>query len=101
MAPEDTVFVVARGLNAQDEVVGPPVAVLRLRVADLPRDFSLDDRAAMTPAATLSKQPRVRVVGRVSRSGSAQPAPGDLEGSSPPVPHDATGVTVRLDRVVP
>ena len=100
-APENTVFVVARGLDAQDEAVGPPVAVLRLRVADLPHDFSLDDKAAMTPAATLSKQPRVRIVVRVSRSGSARPEPGDLEGSSPPVPHDASGVIVRLDRVVP
>lgn len=100
-APEDTVFVVARGLDGQDEPIGPPVAVKRLRVADLPHDFSLDDSAAMTPAATLSKQPRVRVIARVSASGSARPAPGDLEGSSPPVSHDATGVTVRLDRVVP
>lgn len=101
VSPDDTVFVVARGLDAQDEVTGPPLAVVRLRVADLPYDFALDDRAAMTPSATLSKQPRVRVVGRVSRSGSARPASGDLEGSSPPVAHDATGVAVRLDRRVP
>ncbi len=101
VSPDDTVFVVARGLDAQDEVTGPPLAVVRLRVADLPYDFALDDRAAMTPAATLSKQPRVRVVVRVSRSGSARPASGDLEGSSPPVAHDATGVTVHLDRRVP
>lgn len=101
VSPDDTVFIVARGLDAQDEAAGPPVAVVRIRVADLPYDFTLDDRAAMTPTATLSKQPRVRVVVRVSRSGSARPASGDLEGSSPPVAHDATGVAVRLDRRVP
>ena len=98
---DDTVFIVARGLDAADEPTGPPVAVLRVRVADLPYDFVLDEGAAMTPAATLAHQPRVRIVARISRSGSARPGPGDIEGSSAPVANDASGVIVRLDRPVP
>ena len=98
---DDTVFIVARGLNGNDEAFGPPLAVLRVHVADLPYDFVLDESTAMTPTATLAHQPRVRIVARISRSGSARPAPGDIEGSSAPVAHDASGVTVRLDRPIP
>jgi cytochrome c-type biogenesis protein CcmH len=51
---------------------------------------------AMTPEMTLSKFPRVVVGARVSRSGSATPQPGDLEGVSAPVASTATGVTVTI-----
>ena len=99
--PDDTVFIVARGLDANDEPSGPPVAVQRVRVADLPYDFVLDEHAAMTPTATLAHQSRVRIVARISRSGTARPGPGDIEGHSAPVANDANGVTVRLDRPIP
>lgn len=99
--PDDTVFIVARGLGAGNEPSGPPVAVVRIRVADLPYAFSLDDAAAMTPAATLSRQSKVRIVARISRSGSAMPAPGDIEGRSDPVANDASNVTVQLNHLLP
>jgi len=36
---------------------------------------------------------------RISRSGSATPQPGDLHGTSAPVPNDASGVAVVIDTV--
>lgn len=74
--PDDTVFVFARAAE------GPrmPLALIQRRVRDLPLKFELDDSMAMNPAAKLSAAAQVVVTARVSRSGQAQPQPGDLEG---------------------
>jgi cytochrome c-type biogenesis protein CcmH len=95
--PEDAVFVFARAAE------GPPMplAVLKARVGDLPLRFSLDDSMAMAAGMNVSAHPRVVVVARVSKSGSAKPTKGDLEGASPPVANDASGVSVLIDSVVP
>ena len=92
VAPQDTVFIFARAAD------GPrmPLAILRRQVRDLPVAFALDDTMAMTPEMTLSKFPRVVVGARISKSGSATPQPGDLEGFSAPVAATATGVTVTI-----
>jgi cytochrome c-type biogenesis protein CcmH len=100
---DDTLFVVARRIDDAGRPVGPPVAVLRARGADLPLAFALDDRMAMSPAASLSALPpdaRVIVVARLSRSGEAQARPGDLQGASQPVAPGASGVRVLIDAVV-
>jgi cytochrome c-type biogenesis protein CcmH len=44
---------------------------------------------------------RLVVAARVSRSGQPRAAAGDLEGFSPPVGRDASGVTVTVDQVRP
>jgi len=94
-SPDDAVFIFARAQS------GPPMplAVLRKRVRDLPLEFSLDDSMAMAPQLRLSSQPRVVVGARISRSGSATPQPGDLEGLSPPVANNASGVRITIDKV--
>jgi cytochrome c-type biogenesis protein CcmH len=97
----DTVFVAVRAVDQGDKPVGPPVAVLRARVSDLPLQFELSDRQAMSPAAKLSDQKRVVLVARVSRSGAAAAGSGDLEGRSEVVASDAQAVPVLIDRVVP
>jgi len=76
--PDDTVFVFARAAE------GPrmPLALIQRRVRDLPLKFELDDSMAMNPAAKLSGTTQVVVTARVSRSGQAQPQPGDLEGAT-------------------
>ena len=93
VAPGDSVFIFARAAE------GPrtPLAVKRITVAQLPFAFALDDSQAMAPELKLSAFRQVVVTARVSRTGSATPAKGDLEGRSSAVPSDASGVTVRID----
>jgi cytochrome c-type biogenesis protein CcmH len=75
--PGDALFV-----YAQDPAGPPmPLAVQRLTAGQLPLELTLDDSNAMTPARKLSSVSRWRVSARISRSGSATPQPGDLEGS--------------------
>ena len=94
--PDDTVYVFARSAD------GPamPLAVMRARAADLPLQFALNDSMAMASGMTVSAHPRIVVTARVSKSGNPKPAPGDLQGASPPVANDANGVAVTIDSVV-
>ena len=77
-----------------------PLAVLRARAGELPLSFALNDSMAMAQGLTVSAHPRIVVTARVAKSGSAKPAPGDLEGKSAPVANDAAGVNVLIDSVV-
>lgn len=93
VSPNDTVFVYARAVE------GPrmPIAIVRAQAKDLPLRFTLDDRSAMTESMKLSAQERVVVGARISRSGTATPQPGDLEGMSAPVAVGAKGVEVVVN----
>ena len=81
VGPDDTVFIFARAVN------GPPMplAAVRQRVADLPITLVLDDSMAMMPAMKLSQYPEVTVGAKISKSGTAGPAAGDLFGEISPV----------------
>jgi cytochrome c-type biogenesis protein CcmH len=94
--PDDIVFVFARAAE------GPPMplAVLRAKAGELPLAFNLNDSMAMAQGLTVSAHPRVVVTARIAKSGSAKAASGDLEGKSPPVANDASGVNVLIDSVV-
>ncbi|MBV9189757.1 MAG: c-type cytochrome biogenesis protein CcmI [Betaproteobacteria bacterium] len=94
--PDDLVFIFARAAE------GPPMplAVMRAKVGDLPVKFALDDSMAMAQGLKVSAFPKIVITARVSKSGSAKPAPGDLQGASEPVKNDASGVKVLIDSVV-
>jgi cytochrome c-type biogenesis protein CcmH len=93
VAPNDTLFVFARPAE------GPrmPLAIVRAQGKDLPFRFTLDDSSAMAAGMNLSSQKQVIVGARISKSGSATPQSGDLEGLSQPVAVGATGVTVLVN----
>jgi cytochrome c-type biogenesis protein CcmH len=95
--PTDTVFVFARAAE------GPrmPLAVQRARVADLPLNFKLDDSMAVSPQYKLSSASKLRIEARISRSGDATPAAGDLIGASETIQLGAANVSLRIDQVRP
>lgn len=96
VASDATLFVYARAPQGSRM----PLAILKRTARDLPLEFTLDDSMAMTPAATLSGASAVVVEARISATGSATPAAGDLAGSSPAVPPGTTGIVVTIDRVL-
>lgn len=96
LSPSDTVFVLARPVSGSRM----PLAVARTTVAALPYRFTLDDSMAMAPGATISSHQKVVVAARVSRSGTAIPQKGDIEGTSAPVAPGATGVKVVISKIV-
>jgi len=77
-----------------------PLALVRRQVKDLPFEFALDDSMAMMPDFTLSKYAPVVVGARISHSGDAIAAAGDLQGFSKPVGVGASAVNVVIDQVV-
>jgi cytochrome c-type biogenesis protein CcmH len=96
-APTDTVFLFARAVQ------GPrmPLAILKTTVSQLPLEFELTDAMAMSPQFNLSSASLVRVEVRVSKSGSATPASGDLVGASLPVKPGTRGIEVHISQVQP
>ena len=93
----DTLFIYARAET------GPrmPLAILQLKVSDLPASFSLNDDMAMTPTMKISSFPRVVVEARVSKSGQAVPTSGDLQGFSEPVNLGQNDISIVIDQQVP
>lgn len=96
VAPTDTLFIFARAVG------GPPMplAAVRARAGAWPVSFTLDDSSAMVEGMALSGFPRVDIVARVSRLGSATSQPGDIEGRIENVALGSDGVHVVMDRVV-
>jgi len=96
-SPNDTLFIYARAKT------GPrmPLAILQLTVSDLPATFTLTDEMAMTPTMKLSSFPEVIIEARVTKSGQAVPASGDLQGFSEPVKIGANNISIVIDSQIP
>ena len=86
-----TLFIYAKAADSP----GPPLAVLRTTVGAWPVTFHLDDSMAMMPSRRLSQFDRVVIEARISRSGQATPAAGDLYVTSP-VLRPAAGTRLAL-----
>lgn len=95
--PTDTVFIFTRAAEGSRQ----PVAAVRRQARELPVEFTLDDSQAMSAERKLSGLREVVVGARVSKSGSATPQSGDLQGISQKVKVGATDVAVVIDSVVP
>jgi cytochrome c-type biogenesis protein CcmH len=69
-----TLFIYAKAADAP----GPPLAVMRTTADKWPVAFRLDDSMAMVPSRKLSQFDKVVIEARISHSGQAAPASGDL-----------------------
>ncbi|MFK8020122.1 MAG: c-type cytochrome biogenesis protein CcmI [Pseudomonadales bacterium] len=89
----DSVFIYARAAN------GPkmPLAIVRLKVSDLPTQVQLHDGLAMMPAMKLSMFDDIEIIARISAKGTAAAAPGDWQASSGILRRDSISETVVLD----
>ncbi|MBC7655895.1 MAG: cytochrome C biogenesis protein [Frankiaceae bacterium] len=96
--PGDVLFVYARTL----EGVGPPLAAKRIVLGRLPQVINLGDADSPMPTAKLSSQPEVVVMARLSRSGDANSASGDIEADPVTVStKPGSSASVVLNRTVP
>ena len=96
ISPEDTLYIYARAKS------GPrmPLAIVRLQAKDLPAKFTLKDGMGMNPNMKLTSFPEVVVSARVTKSGKAVPANGDLQGFSEVVRIGDQNVNILIDRQV-
>lgn len=96
-SPNDTLFIYARAK------AGPkmPLAILRLKASDLPATFTLTDDMAMTPTMKMSSFPEVVIEARISKSGQAVPASGDLQGFSDPVKIGNNAIAIVINKQIP
>jgi cytochrome c-type biogenesis protein CcmH len=93
--PDDLLFVFARA----DEGSRMPLAVLRLRVADLPFSFRLDDAMALPGGKKISEFATLTIEARIAKAGKAQTSVGDLFGSVKGVTPGRRGVKLVIDQV--
>ena len=95
--PQTPVFVIARASSG----AGPPLAVRRLTVADLPTMVTLTDADAMLPGRTLSRQERLQLLARMSLGGTPTRSAGDLESHPVTVRPGDDPVRLNMEHVVP
>ncbi len=95
--PDDTVFIFARPAEGSRM----PLAVLRIRVADLPFRFRLDDSTSLPGGQKLSDATTVTLEARIAKAGMAQASSGDLFGVLDGVSPGSSDLRLVIDRVQP
>jgi len=96
--PNDTLFIYARAQQ------GPrmPLAIVRDQASALPVSVTLDDSQSMSPMMKLSSVDEVVVGARISKTGQAMPASGDLQGTVEHVKtHDGQQLKIVINETVP
>ncbi len=97
ISPGETLFIVAKSVSSP----GIPVAVIRTTVGRWPLKFTLDDSQSMVPGRNLSSAGRITIEARISPTGQAMPAAGDLQGSTGVInPQDHQPLKIMIDRVI-
>jgi cytochrome c-type biogenesis protein CcmH len=94
--PNDTVMVIARLPGTR-----MPLAAVRLRAAELPVKFMLDDSQSMNPKSPISAAAEVEVEARISKTGMAKAEPGDLVSAVQKVKVGTGGIALRVAQVRP
>ncbi|RLJ68442.1 c-type cytochrome biogenesis protein CcmI [Sulfurisoma sediminicola] len=96
-APGDTVMVIARPADGSRM----PLAVLRVKASELPLQFTLDDKLAMNPDNAISSHKEVSIEARISKTGMANPQPGDLLSAPQTVKVGARGIKLLVEQIRP
>ena len=91
--PDQVVFVYARAWQGSPM----PLAIARIKVSDLPTTVQLDEKMAMSPAASLALATDVEVVARISPSGSAKAEVGDWLAKKGPISMKAVPELLQLE----
>jgi len=94
--PSTTVFIIARDPGHP----GPPIAVARRQLADLPVVVHLSDSDAMTPGRVLSSFDEVELVARLSVSGQPAAEPGDWFAEAVARPGEEREIFLTIGRQV-
>lgn len=96
ISAQDVVFIYTRSTE------GPPmpIAAMRIPVDQLPYSFSFDDSFSLMPSRKLSDFPEFIIGARISKSGNAIRASGDIESSTSVVRQGET-VEIVIDSAVP
>lgn len=96
MKPTDVLYIIARA-----EQIGPPAAVKRIENPQFPLHYTIGPEDSMMPGVNrFTKDQNITIAARLSKSGNAIAASGDLEGiylQNPSKPGQ-TNVDVTIDR---
>ncbi|MBI3544839.1 MAG: hypothetical protein HY075_16325 [Deltaproteobacteria bacterium] len=98
LKPTDTLYVIARA-----QQVGPPSAVLRIEHPTFPLKYAIGAEHSMIPDMAkndFNAGGNLTLAARISRTGNALPAAGDLEGvfaKNPAHPGDG-GIDITIDK---
>lgn len=96
VAAGDTLFVVAKAPDGK----GPPLAVWKHQGKDFPVEFRLDDNAAIIPGRVISQFSEVLISAKVSKSGTAESANGDILAPAIKTRVGNTSVALELSELV-
>jgi len=91
--PDQLVFVAA----IRESGPPMPLAARKLRAGDLPINITLSDKDALMASQNLSSASRIRLVARLSTTGSATPESGDWEALSDAFELSSAKASVRLN----
>ena len=98
VSPDETLFVFAEPVGQSS---GPPLAMRRFQVRDLPLRVTLSDTDAMLSGRKLSDYAAVIIIARISPHGNPLPQSGDLMGQGRWQENTAKAVHIRINQSVP
>ncbi|MGH8312477.1 MAG: c-type cytochrome biogenesis protein CcmI [Gammaproteobacteria bacterium] len=98
VSPDETLFVFAEPVGQRG---GPPLAVRRFQVRDLPIEVTLSSADAVIAGHDLAGVARATIVARIASRGTATPQPGDLVGQAGWQSGRNGSVHILIDRVLP
>ncbi|HKT32688.1 MAG TPA: c-type cytochrome biogenesis protein CcmI [Gammaproteobacteria bacterium] len=98
VSPDETLFVFAEAAGQRG---GPPLAVRRFQVRDLPIEVTLTNSDAVIAGRDLASVARATIVARIASRGTATPQPGDLVGQAGWQSGRNGSINILIDKILP